>query len=310
MSMVVKNNLSALRILNVMNKNSFALAKSLTKVSSGQKINSAKDDSSAYSISEKMREMIRTLSQDSQNVQNGAALLKVADGGISSIVEELRNLKELAINAANDTNTDKDRATLQKVFTQKMANINDIATETNYNTKPLLDGTYAKAPPTSGGIFEPTNFIATITEGDYTITRDGVYELATGYTGTITVNAKNVKFTQEDSGDPAIVLDGVSIIGPSAGNANLWVENLRIRNEQDKNAIKFQGSDNFLSFKGINNSFAVMSDGTAGKDFFDSATINPGGGLTINGGDGAYLFVMNINGTRTCLQSDKFQKMR
>ena len=144
MAMVVQHNIAAQLALGELNKNNDRLKKSLEKVSSGQKINSAKDNASAYSISEKMREQIRTLNQDNQNVQNGSSLFKIADGGINSIVEELRNLKELAINAANDTNNDIDRATIQKDFNQKMANINDIATETNYNGKTLLDGTYGK----------------------------------------------------------------------------------------------------------------------------------------------------------------------
>ena len=144
MAMVVQHNIAAQLALGELNKNNDKLRKSLEKVSNGQKINSAKDDASGYVTSEKMREMVRTLNQDHQNVQNGSALFKIADGGINSIVEELRNLKELAINAANDTNTDVDRATIQKEFTQKYANINDIATTTNYNGKPLIDGTYAR----------------------------------------------------------------------------------------------------------------------------------------------------------------------
>ena len=144
MSMVVKNNIAAQLVLGELNKNNDKLRKSLEKVSSGQKIIGAKDNASAYAISEKMREQIRTLAQDNQNVQNGATLFKVADGAINSIVEELRNLKELAINAANDTNTDVDRATIQKEFQQKYANINDIATTTNYNGITLLDGTWGK----------------------------------------------------------------------------------------------------------------------------------------------------------------------
>ncbi len=147
MSMVVKNNLAAQLVLGQLNKNSSKLEKELSKVSSGQKINSAKDDASGYAISEKMREQIRSLEQDNQNVQNGSSMLKIAEGGVDSIVEELRNLKELALNAANDHNTTQDRVTIQKEFSQKMANINDIATTTNYNGKTLLDGTYSLMIP-------------------------------------------------------------------------------------------------------------------------------------------------------------------
>lgn len=145
MAMVVQHNIAAQMALGELNKNINKVGELLGKLSSGQKINSAKDDSANFCISEKMREMIRSLTQDHQNVQNGSSLFKIAEGGISSIVEELRNLKELAIDSANDTNTDVDRLTIQKVFDQKKMNINDIATETDYNTKRLLDGSLANS---------------------------------------------------------------------------------------------------------------------------------------------------------------------
>ena len=104
----------------------------------------ANDNASDYGISENMRAKIRGLEQDIKNVQNGSSILNTALGGIQSIVDELRELKELAIDSANDSNTNADRATMQKVLKQKQANIDDIATNTNFNTKSILDGTYSK----------------------------------------------------------------------------------------------------------------------------------------------------------------------
>ena len=139
MSMVVKNNMSAVNSLNILDKNSDALAKSLAKVSSGMKINGAADDASGYAISERMRVQMRSLDQDVQNAQNATSLLKVAEGAVSSTVEILKTLKEKAINAANDTNTDLDRQTIQKEIEQSIDQINDNALVT-YNGKYLLDG--------------------------------------------------------------------------------------------------------------------------------------------------------------------------
>jgi len=118
MAMVVKNNMPAVRTLNTLNNNSSALQKSLAKVSSGMKINSAQDDASGYAISERMRVQIRALDQANQNTQNGSSMMKTAEGAVSSTVEILKSLKEKAINAANDTNTDSDRATIQKEINQ------------------------------------------------------------------------------------------------------------------------------------------------------------------------------------------------
>ena len=141
MAMVVKNNMSAISTLNTLNKNSSALSKSLQKVSSGMKINGAADDASGYAISERMRVQIRSLDQDKANTQNGNSMMKVAEGAVSSTVEILKTLKEKVVNAANDTNTDADRATIQKELDQSIDQIDDNANVT-FNGKYLVDGSH------------------------------------------------------------------------------------------------------------------------------------------------------------------------
>ena len=139
MSMVVKNNMSAISTLNTLNKNSSALSKSLQKVSSGMKINSAADDASGYAISERMRVQIRSLDQANANTQSGNSMMKVAEGAVSSTVDILKTLKEKVINAANDTNTDSDRQTIQKELNQSIDQIDD-NTNLTFNGKYLVDG--------------------------------------------------------------------------------------------------------------------------------------------------------------------------
>ena len=141
MAMVVKNNMSAVNTLNILNKNSSALAKSLQKVSSGMRINGAADDASGYAISERMRVQIKSLDQDNRNTQNGNSMMRVAEGAVSSTVEILKTLKEKVINAANDTNTDIDRKTIQKELDQSIDQIDDNANVT-YNGKYLVDGSH------------------------------------------------------------------------------------------------------------------------------------------------------------------------
>ena len=140
MGMVVKNNMSAVRTLNTLNQNSSALQKSLAKVSSGMKINSAQDDAAGYAISERMRVRIRSLDQANQNSQNDSSLMKTAEGAVGNTIEILKALKEKAINAANDSNTDEDRKTIQKEVDQFIDQIDDNALVT-FNGKYLVDGT-------------------------------------------------------------------------------------------------------------------------------------------------------------------------
>lgn len=139
MGMVIKNNMAAQNTLGTLNKNSTALSKSLQKVSSGMKINGAADDASGYAISERMRVQVRGLNQDIDNTQSAISMMKTAEGAISSTVDILKTMKEKAINAANDTNTDADRAIIQKELNQSIDQVDDNASIT-FNNKILFDG--------------------------------------------------------------------------------------------------------------------------------------------------------------------------
>lgn len=139
MAMVVKNNMSAKNTLNQLNRNEKAASKNLKKLASGMKINGADDDASGLSISEKMDVRLRSLEQDNQNVQNGSSMLKVAEGAMASTMDILKTMKEKVINAANDTNSDADRAIIQKEIDQAIDQIDDNA-NVSYNGKLMVDG--------------------------------------------------------------------------------------------------------------------------------------------------------------------------
>lgn len=141
MAMTIKNNIPAKRTLNELDRNAKAMSKDLSKVSSGLKIRNAEDDASGYAISERMDVQINSLDQANQNAQNGGALLKTAEGAMQSTVDALRTLKEKAIDSANDTNTNADRATMQKEFDQLIDQVDDNAL-TTYNGKVLIDGSH------------------------------------------------------------------------------------------------------------------------------------------------------------------------
>ncbi len=142
MAMTVANNNTAALALGELNKNNNKLSKDLKKVSSGVRLNGAGDGAAEYSISEKMRGLIRSLNQDIDNCKKGIDIVKVAEGGIQQIIDELRDMKAMALNSANDHNSDIDRKILQKEFSERMKDMEDIAVTTNYNGKILLDGRY------------------------------------------------------------------------------------------------------------------------------------------------------------------------
>ena len=135
----VHHNAATADTLNQLSRNQGTLEKSLEKLSSGMKINSAADDPSGYQIAERMRVQVRSLDQANYNAQNGRSMMKVEEGAVDSTVETLRTLKEKVINAVNDTNTEVDRESIQKEINESIQQIDDNALLT-FNGKFLNNG--------------------------------------------------------------------------------------------------------------------------------------------------------------------------
>ena len=277
MAMVVKNNMTAINTLNTLNKNSSALSKSLQKVSSGMKINSAADDASGYAISERMRVQIRSLDQANQNTQNGSSMMKVAEGAVSSTVEILKTLKEKAVNAANDSNTDSDRQTIQKELDQSIDQINDNANVT-FNGKYLVDGsknskgnaTYTVL--TNQSLSEDTTGVTKLTDlkarsGDSLEIVDTdkvtVSYVQAGVTKSVTFSAKDA--TLKDIFKNAESIDGNDTIFASAkGNASVQAA-LGLKDDAavDKAATAAEGK--------LNTAKGELAAAQAPKDAYDKA---------------------------------------
>lgn len=133
---------NALRQLNI---NSTQQAKSMAKLSSGLRINSAADDAAGLAISEKMKGQIRGLDQASRNAQDGQSMLQTAEGALGETTDILQRMRELAVQSSNDTNTDQDRQNIQSEMSQLETEIDRIGNTTQFNTKNLLDGSMGKA---------------------------------------------------------------------------------------------------------------------------------------------------------------------
>ena len=140
--MIVQHNMTALnanRQLGVTNTN---LARSTEKLSSGYRINRASDDAAGLSISEKMRGQIRGLKQASTNAQDGQSLIQTAEGAMNEIHSVLQRMRELTVQAKNDTCLQEDRAKIKTEVDQLQSEITRIATQTQFNKMNLLTGSY------------------------------------------------------------------------------------------------------------------------------------------------------------------------
>lgn len=138
--MIINHNLMAMNTYNKLTSNNAAASKSLEKLSSGLRINRAGDDAAGLAISEKMRGQIRGLDQAGSNAQNSISLIQTAEGALTETHSILQRMRELAVQAGNDTNTDSDRVQLQAEITSSIAEIDRIGNTTEFNTKKLIDG--------------------------------------------------------------------------------------------------------------------------------------------------------------------------
>jgi flagellin len=140
--MRINHNISALNTYRQLSNNGVNTSKSLEKLSSGLRINRAGDDAAGLAISEKMRGQIRGLEMASKNAQDGISLIQTAEGALNETHSILQRMRELSVQSANDTNTNADRAELQKEVDALRTEIGRISTDTEFNTQKLLDGTF------------------------------------------------------------------------------------------------------------------------------------------------------------------------
>jgi flagellin len=138
--LVINHNLGSMSALSALNNTQNSLNTELEQLSTGKQINSAADNAAGYAISQKMQSQINGLNQASQNSQDGISLLQTANGALNETQSILQNMRQLAVQAANDTNTQSDRQSLQDQVNQLTSEIDNIAQTTQFNTKDLLDG--------------------------------------------------------------------------------------------------------------------------------------------------------------------------
>lgn len=140
--MIIQHNMAAANTNRQLGITTGNIAKSTEKLSSGYKINRAGDNAAGLTISEKMRGQIRGLNQASTNAQDGISLIQTAEGALNETQSILQRMRELTVQAANDTNVTADRTAIQDELKALTSEVDRIADETQFNTMELLDGNF------------------------------------------------------------------------------------------------------------------------------------------------------------------------
>jgi len=218
--MIINHNIASLNTYRQLSANGANGNKSLEKLSSGLRINRAGDDAAGLAISEKMRGQIRGLGQAARNAQDGISLIQTAEGGLAETHSILQRMRELAVQSASDTNTAADRSEMQKEVDELAAEITRISTDTEFNTKKLLNGDMGKTFAVSANNFDSSlqNVAITgsdITSGTYTITAT-----AAG-TDTVTMGANTIQAVSTIINTDVAVADGTKFGDYTLNVANL-----------------------------------------------------------------------------------------
>lgn len=248
--MIINNNISALNTYRQLGVNNSANSKAMEKLSSGLRINRAGDDAAGLAISEKMRAQIRGLDQASRNSQDGISMIQTAEGALQESQNILQRMRELATQAANDSNVGTDREEIQKEINQLTSEINRIGNTTEFNTQKLINGdkdaSEAKAASAGVSVID----YASITGTDISIDGQDIAKganvdaLVTSINGDATLGAKydaskdadgNLVLTHKTAGaEDAALVSGGNVLSTVAG------EDAVAAKTADETSLKFQ----------------------------------------------------------------------
>ena len=145
MGLFVNSNSSSMNAMRNLNRSTRSLGTSFQRLSSGMRINSAKDDAAGLAISERMTTQVRGLTQAIRNTNDGMSLAQTAEGGLQETTSILQRMRELSVQSANDTNTDADRGSIQEEVDALISELNRIAERTTFNNQNILDGSFTGA---------------------------------------------------------------------------------------------------------------------------------------------------------------------
>jgi len=196
MASVINTNVASLNSQRNLSSSSSALATSLQRLSSGLRINSAKDDAAGLAISDRMNSQIRGMTQATRNANDGVSMAQTAEGALSSSGDILQRIRELAVQSSNSSNSASDRQALQTEVTQLGSELNRIAQTTTFNGQALLDGSMGTANFQVGA------------DANQLISANGANFLTSTYGNNRVENAQSAVSTSNTSATSSVVVSG------------------------------------------------------------------------------------------------------
>ncbi|PJW14912.1 MULTISPECIES: flagellin [unclassified Geobacillus] len=332
--MRINHNIQALNAYRNLAANQSSISKNLERLSSGLRINRAADDAAGLAISEKMRSQIRGLQMAERNALDAISMIQTAEGALNEVHSILQRMRELAVQAANDTNTAEDREAIQKEINQLTSEINRIANSTEYNTKKLLNesvSSQARSVQIAAGSFSAGSTAidgtslqldpeSTIVAGNYKVKIEdvatkslqstgpiagGVQQITLDATSNLTIgNTYGVKIEQQDvkvitnnpGSSPAIDTVSIAPNSPlSDGTVNLVIRRTNAVNN-------FQSGGTGLTGVQVSASADLDPNNT-----FVIETKSQASGVQNGMANGLYITNVNIDSSKFSLNGEDFR---
>lgn len=245
--MKINHNLSAVVANSNLLVNEDRLTTSLERLSSGLKLNHAKDNPTGMAVSIKMQSQIDGLDQASQNASDGSSILETADGALNEVSSILQRMRELAVQSANGTNTEDDREALQAEIDSLQEEIDRISKDTEYNTMPLLNGSLDRRVYTDSSSVTVTDVSQYVKTGDYKI------EILTDATQASTIGTSTVDTTGTSAANVSgnITINGISVDVAAADTPAEIYEKIRTAGEKAGVSVTTDGTTGFMSFTSV-----------------------------------------------------------
>ena len=312
MPMVINTNVMSLNAQRNLTTSQSQLSTALQRLSSGLRINSAKDDAAGLAISERFTTQIRGLNQAVRNANDGISLAQTAEGALAEVGNNLQRIRELAVQSSNATNTNSDRAALQAEVTQLLNEIDRVANQTSFNGVKLLDGSFSGAVFQVGANAGETITLTSITDAN--VAALGSVTQATGADLSVAASSLTGYGTAIAAG--GVTINGVDIgaIGAAssaAERAGQLVNAINNVSQQSGVGASYDGATGQIT---LTSAAAVVVAGTtddvtvAGWDndtFGSASTTNGIAGLTVASFAGAQLAIQLADSALTSINSTR-----
>jgi len=313
--MRINNNMMAMNAHRYLSSASGRMSKSLEKISSGLRINSAADDAAGLAISEKMRAQISGLEQAQTNAQNGISLIQTAEGALNETHSILQRMRQLTVDASNDTNTNDDRLEIQKEVDELTVELSRISDTTEFNTEKLLNGEFDAKFHIGANSGQEMN----LTIGDMSATELGVVgDAKIELTATLADGTDTTAQISGGAADGTYTIDGTdlkdstgTIVATTSDNGITWTGNgngaigddvITFEQKVDSGNIKIS-DDTVTGIATFDSTNHELQSGDYTFDFSEGKLLNSSGDVIATTTDNT-TFTSSLDGTTTVLTLD------